>query len=540
MSGYTAHVDTFVRENLPPPELWPELRFDRPGLIYPERLNCASALLESWVRSGQGGRTLFRTPHETWTYAGLDAEANRIARVLREDLGVVPGNRVLLFSTNSPRAVACWFAIVKAGAVVCAAMPLLRRRELAEIIDKGRIQVALCDERLVEEMEEARAHAPGCRRVCTFDGSGREGGGAELERLACGKADHFRTVETASDDPVLIAFTSGTTGKPKGTVHFHRDVLAICDCFPPHALRAGAEDVFIGSPPLAFTFGLGGLVLFPMRVGASAVLLERARPPDLLEAIGRFAATVCFTAPAAYRKMLNDMTADGPGSLSRCVSAGETLPLPIFRAWEEATGIRIIDGIGATEMLHIFISSPVEQIRPGATGKPVPGYEARIVDADMAPLPPGEMGHLAVKGPTGCRYLADSRQGSYVRDGWNMTGDIFTADEDGYFWFQSRADDLIVASGYNIAGLEVEEVLLDHPAVAECAVVGARDEAGATIVKAFVVPASGYPGGEDRARELQDHVKAHLAPYKYPRAVAFVDALPRTETGKVQRFKLRE
>jgi 2-aminobenzoate-CoA ligase len=540
MPAYTAHLDTFARDNLPPRELWPEFSFDLPELQYPERLNCATELLDRMVERGLGDNPVFYTPNERWTYRELLERANRIARVLCDDFGLVPGNRVLLRAANNPMLVACWFAVIKAGGIVVTTMPLLRTRELAVILEKARIGLALCDERLAEELEQARTHAPVCERVCCFNGSGQPGAAAELEARMRRAAPEFDNVDTSSDDTALIAFTSGTTGRPKGTMHFHRDVMAICDCFPRSTLKPTADDVFVGSPPVGFTFGLGGVVTFPMRIGASAVLLEAAPPDVLLQAIEEFRASVCFTSPTAYRMMLDKAVGFDLSSLKKCVSAGEPLPLPTFEAWQQRTGLYIIDGIGATEMLHIFISAAEDGIRPGATGRPIPGYRAMVVDDDMRPLPPGEIGRLAVRGPTGCRYLADERQSEYVRGGWNITGDAYTVDEDGYYWFQARTDDMIISAGYNIAGPEVEEALLEHDAVAECAVVGATDPVRGQIVKAFVVPRPGIDRSDVLGKELQEFVKRRIAAYKYPRAIEFLDALPRTETGKVQRFRLRQ
>ncbi|MCH8809441.1 MAG: AMP-binding protein [Proteobacteria bacterium] len=539
MSDFTAHLDTFARDNLPPDDQWPAFNLDLPELDYPARMNCATELLDKMVATGHGERPLFYTTSETWSYGDLLAQANRIARVLVEDLSLAPGNRVLIRAANNPMFMACWFAVAKAGGIVVATMPLLRAKELGAIVDKAQIGLALCDERLAEEMEAAVALAPVCERVCYFNGSGAPGAGAELEHRMAEKPTDFANLETAAEDIVLIAFTSGTTGKPKGTMHFHRDVMAICDCFPRSVLKPSAEDIFIGSPPLAFTFGLGGLVTFPMRVGAATVLLEAAPPPKLIESIERFKATICVTAPTAYRAMVDQARHYDLTSLRQCVAAGEHLPLPTFEAWRDATGIEIINGIGTTEMLHIFISAAGADIRPGATGKPIPGYEAMVVDEAMNPLPPGEVGRLAVRGPTGCRYLADERQTSYVVDGWNLTGDAYKTDADGYFWFQARTDDMIVSAGYNISGPEVEEALMAHDLVRDCAVVAAPDEERGSIVKAFVILGPGNPGTPALVEALQNFVKQTIAPYKYPRAVVFVDSLPRTETGKVQRFKLR-
>jgi 2-aminobenzoate-CoA ligase len=442
--------------------------------------------------------------------------------------------------------VACWFAVLKAGGVVVCTMPLLRTREISYILRKARVSIALTDARVAEELEraaaaaaaqDARAPTHGPLRILRFGEDMPNG----LEARARARPDHFDDVATAADDVALIAFTSGTTGTAKGTMHFHRDVLAIADTFSRHVLRPEPDDLFCGSPPLAFTFGLGGLVIFPARVGAAALLLEQASPPLLLEGIRGFGATISFTAPTAYRAMTEQAAHGGVGRLRKCVSAGETLPRPTFEAWERATGIRIIDGIGATEMLHIFISAAGDDIRPGSTGRCVPGYRARIIDDDGREVPDGTIGRLAVRGPTGCRYLDDvERQRAYVQDGWNVTGDAYVRDDDGYFWYQARTDDMIISGGYNIAGPEVENVLLEHPFVKECAVIGMPDEARGHVVKAVVVLRDGVPAAADTAKTLQEYVKAELAPYKYPRLVEFADALPRTETGKLQRFKLRE
>jgi 2-aminobenzoate-CoA ligase len=533
----SAHVDTFARDHLPRVDLLPEFRFDRPELQFPPQINCATELLDRWVTQGEGGRRCVQGGAVGWSYADLCARANRIARVLVEDMGLVPGNRVLLRGCNSPMLAACWFAVVKAGGIVVATMPLLRAKELTDIATKARISHVLCEARLAAELVQALPHCPGLTDIRYYAG---DGSGDDLDALAAPKPDDFANVATAADDPCLIAFTSGTTGTPKATIHFHRDVMAACACWPRHVLRASPDDVFIGSPPLAFTFGLGGLLLFPLAIGASTVLLEKATPDALLAAIARERATVCFTAPTSYRAMAAHAAEHDLSSLRKCVSAAEPLPAATRQLWKEATGIDIIDGIGSTELLHIFISHADTEAKPGATGKPVPGYTACVVDAQLQPLPPGQVGRLAVKGPTGCRYLADDRQREYVQGGWNLTGDTYLVDADGWFVFQARSDDMIISSGYNIAGPEVESALLRHPAVAECGVVGVADPQRGQIVKAFVVLGPGHHGSQTMAEELQEFVKRTIAPYKYPRAIEFRDALPRTETGKLQRFRLRE
>jgi 2-aminobenzoate-CoA ligase len=532
----SAHVDTFARDNLPPRAQWPDFLFGLPELNYPDRINCAVELLDRRIEAGDGDRPCLISPSENLSYAQLAERVNRIANVLTRDLGLLPGHRVLLRGPNSPMMVATYLAVIKAGGVVVATMPLLRAKEIAYPITKAKIRLALCDHRLAEEMEKARPLAGELERVVYWGSSAPDA----LEALMAKPGyEHFTACDTANDDVCLIAFTSGTTGEPKGTMHFHRDMLATCDSYGRHVLRAQATDRFMGSPPLAFTFGLGGLVLFPLHVGAATILLERAGPDDLLAAAAQFGATVCFTAPTAYRAMLAKLAEHDISSLRKCVSAGETLPQATFDAWHTATGIKILDGIGATEMLHIFIGSPEDEIRPGATGRPVPGYEARVVDAEGNEVAPNTLGRLAVRGPTGCRYLADKRQGVYVRDGWNITGDTYLMDADGYFWYQARSDDMIVSAGYNIAGPEVETALLTHPAVAECGVVGAADAERGQIVKAYIVLHPGHAGDAALTKLLQDYVKANIAPYKYPRAIEYVTALPRTQTGKLQRFELR-
>ncbi|WIT10501.1 AMP-binding protein [Paucibacter sediminis] len=535
--SYTAHVDTFARDNLPPADQWPELIFDGPGLQFPARLNCATELLDRWVeREGQGERLCMQAPGLRWSYADLQAQANRIAHVLVQDLGVQPGNRVLLRGANTPMLAACWFAIMKVGAIAVATMPLLRAKELAQVIDKAQVSHALCDARLAEELNLAQAQCADLKSVAHYMSDAADG----IEARAAAKPASFLNVDTAADDCCIIAFTSGTTGQPKGTMHFHRDVMAICACWPPHVLKPVAADIFIGSPPLAFTFGLGGLVLFPMSVGASTVLLEKAAPDALLAAIAQYRATVCFTAPTAYRAMAAQVKQHDLSSLRKCVSAGEALPAATRKLWKDSTGIEMIDGIGATELLHIFISHTEEQARPGATGKPVPGYQACVMSDEGQVLPAGQVGKLAVKGPTGCRYLADERQRGYVMKGWNLTGDAYLIDADGYFVYQARTDDMIISGGYNIAGPEVEAALLAHPAVAECGVIGVADEERGQIVKAFVVLRPGHAEDGAMVKTLQDFVKATVAPYKYPRAIEFRASLPRTETGKLQRFKLKQ
>ncbi len=538
----TAHIDTFACDHLPPVEQQPEFLFELPELQFPSQLNCASELLDRWVAAGQGDRLCLRAPGGLrWTYADLQQRANRIANLLVNEMGLVPGNRVLLRAPNNPMLVACWFAVVKAGAIAVATMPLLRAKELAQIIDKGQVTHALCDRNLAEELRAAMRDRPLLSQARFFNDASDAG----LEAAMARHADTFANVATAADDTCMFAFTSGTTGQPKATMHFHRDVMAACACWPRHVLRPRADDVFLGSPPLAFTFGLGGLVLFPMSVGASAVLLEKAAPLALLEAIPAYGVTVLVTAPTSYRAMVEParalrLAAPQGGPLRQCVSAGEVLPAATRALWKGATGIELIDGIGATEMLHIFISADEAHARPGATGTVVPGYRACVMDDAGQPVPVGTVGKLAVKGPTGCRYLADARQAHYVKDGWNYTGDAYLMDADGYFHYQARTDDMIISAGYNIGAPEVEEALMQHPAVAECAVVGVADEERGQIVKAFVVLRAGHEANEALARALQDFVKQAIAPYKYPRAIEFRGQLPRTETGKLQRFRLRE
>jgi 2-aminobenzoate-CoA ligase len=540
----SAHVDPFAARNLPPRTLWPVMDYATvPELAaYPARLNAAVALLDDRVAAGDGARPCIHVNRRTLTYAALKDVADRVARVLVEDYGLQPGNRVLLRAPNNAMLVACWFAVLKAGGICVATMPLLRARELAALIDKAEIALALCDVRLAQELESASARAPRLARIGYFTATGEAAdGAADLDRRMAKKLGGFANVATAADDVALIAFTSGTTGTPKGTMHCHRDVLAVCDCFPRSTLGARADDVVCGSPPLAFTFGLGALTLFPMRFGAATVLLEQISPDLLLETIRDYRVTACYTAPTGYRAMADLVGKYDLASLATCVSAGEHLPKPTAELWHQATGIKIIDGIGATELLHIFISAAGDAVRFGATGRAIPGYQAKIVDEAGRPVRDGEAGRLAVRGPTGCRYLADpERQKAYVQNGWNLTGDVYRRDEAGYYWYQARADDMIISAGYNIAGPEIESVLLEHPTVRECAVVASPDAQRGHIAKAFVVLRDPRDANPDTVRMLQDFVKAEIAPYKYPRAVEFLDALPRTETGKLQRFRLRE
>ena len=534
--GRSAHTDTFTRDNLPPSQQWPLIPLE--NFDYPEHLNAAVELTDRMVARGFGDHVALIGNGRRRTYKELSDWTNRIARALIEDFGVKPGNRILVRAANNPAMVACWLAATKAGAVVVNTMPMLRAGELAKIVDKAEVGLALCDTRLMDEIATCAKTSKFLKQVVGFDGTANHD--AELDRIALSKAVTFDAVQTGRDDVALLGFTSGTTGEPKATMHFHRDLLIIADGYAKEILGVTPDDVFVGSPPLAFTFGLGGLAVFPLRFGATATLLENASPANMIEIIETYKATISFTAPTAYRAMLAAMDQGANlSSLRAAVSAGETLPAPVFKEWIAKTGKPILDGIGSTEMLHIFISNRFGDAAPACTGKPVTGYEAKIVDDDMKEKPHGEVGKLAVRGPTGCRYLADRRQGNYVRDGWNLTGDAFTQDENGYFHFAARTDDMIISAGYNIAGPEVEAALLAHPDVKECAVIGAPDEGRGQIVEAHVVLKEGVIAGVDTVKRLQDHVKATIAPFKYPRSVKFTEALPKTQTGKIQRFRLR-
>jgi 2-aminobenzoate-CoA ligase len=536
--GPTAHVDTFARDRLPPFEQWPDLLLDRPEFQYPEYLNVGVELTDRMVERGFGDHDALIGNGRRRTYKELADWTNRLAHALVEDFGVRPGNRVLIRSGNNPAMVAAWLAVTKVGAVAVNTMPLLRAGELNTIVDKAEIAFALCDNRMADELVAVARGSRVLRSVIGFDGTSNHD--AELDRAALNKPVRFDAVRTGRDDVALLGFTSGTTGQPKATVHFHRDLLIIADGYAKEVLRVTPEDVFVGSPPLAFTFGLGGLAIFPLRFGATATLLENASPANMIEIIETYKATISFTSPTAYRAMMAAMDEGADlSSLRMAIAAGETLPAPAFEEWTRRTGKPILDGIGTTELLHIFISNRVGDAAPGATGRPVTGYEARVVDDDLNQVPDDTIGHLAVRGPTGCRYLADDRQRAYVRGGWNLTGDDFRRDRHGVFHFVARADDMIISSGYNIAGPEVEAALLTHPDVAECAVVGAPDEERGQIVQAHVVLKPGVEADDACAKRLQDHVKATIAPYKYPRSVKFLGALPRTQTGKIQRFKLK-
>ena len=537
MLGPTAHVDTFARDHLPPAGQWPDFLLDR--FAYPDHVNAGYELSDALVAKGMGDRTALVGNGRRRTYKELADWSNRIAHVLVEDFGLQPGQRVLVRSANNPAMVAVWLAVTKAGGVAVNTMPMLRAMELQAIVDIAEIGLALCDTRLMDELVACAKDSRFLKKVIGFDGTANHD--AELDRLALEKSVHFDAVPTGRDDVALLGFTSGTTGKPKATMHFHRDLLIVADGYAKEVLQVTPDDVFVGSPPLAFTFGLGGLAVFPLRFGACAVLLENATPPNLIEIIQKHKATVCFTAPTAYRVMLRAMDEGADlSSLRAAVSAGETLPAPVYEEWLAKTGKPMLDGIGSTEMLHIFITNRFGDSHAGVTGKPVAGYEAKVVDDQGHEVPRGTMGRLAVRGPTGCRYLNDERQKKYVEGGWNITGDTFIQDEAGYFRFAARNDDMIISAGYNIAGPEVEAALLRHPSVKECAVVSEPDaERGAIVVAHVVLGESDLPS-EAMVRTLQDHVKATIAPYKYPRKVIFAKELPKTATGKIQRFRLRD
>jgi 2-aminobenzoate-CoA ligase len=533
----SAHADTFARDNLPAFDQWPDLVLD--GFDYPEKLNAAVELTDRMVAQGFGDHEALIGNGRRRTYKELADWTNRLAHALVEDYGVKPGNRVLIRSANNPAMVACWLAATKAGAVVVNTMPMLRAGELSKIVDKAEVSLALCDTRMMDEIVACAKDSKFLKKVIGFDGTANHD--AELDRVALGKPVRFDPVETSQDDVALLGFTSGTTGEPKATMHFHRDLMIIADGYARQVLGVTPDDIFVGSPPLAFTFGLGGLAVFPLRFGATATLLETASPPNMIEIIETYKATICFTAPTAYRAMLRAMDEGADlSSLRVAVSAGETLPGPVFDEWKAKTGKEMLDGIGSTELLHIFISNRFGAAAPAQTGTPVSGYQAMVVDDQMNEVPRGTIGKLAVKGPTGCRYLNDKRQANYVRDGWNLTGDSFIQDDAGIFHFAARSDDMIISAGYNIAGPEVEAALLAHDEVAECAVIGVADEERGQIVQAHVVLTSGVTGDAACIKRLQDHVKQAIAPYKYPRSIIFTTGLPKTQTGKIQRFRLRE
>jgi 2-aminobenzoate-CoA ligase len=530
--------DRFVHDRLPPRAQWPRLLYNRPELQLSDQLNLVAELLDKAETKGWGGRPALRSSRLTLSYAEVRQQVDRICRVLTEDLGLVPGNRVLLRGGNSIDLALAWLAVVKSGLIAVATMPLLRARELCDIIDKSQPTVALCDIKLLDELELARKERPVLATVVPFNTADEPG---SLAVRSARKSGDFPPCPTAADDIAMLAFTSGTTGKPKAAVHTHRDVLASCETWPRHVLRATPEDIVVGSPPLAFTFGLGGLLVFPLWAGASVYFPDVPYTPEaMVRMINETGATICYTAPTFYRQMAPFAREQGVGKLRICVSAGEGLPDATRQLWKQASGIEMTDGIGATEMFHIFISAAPADVRPGAIGKVVPGYIAKVVDEDGNEVPRGTVGKIAVIGPTGCKYLDDPRQANYVKEGWNYPGDAFTQDEDGYFFYQARADDMIITSGYNVGGPEVEDALLRHPAVAECGVIGKPDDARGMIVKAFCVLKPGHAGDAEMVKTLQNHVKATIAPFKYPREIEFVAALPRTETGKLQRFKLRQ
>ncbi|MGQ2980640.1 MAG: benzoate-CoA ligase family protein [Polaromonas sp.] len=533
----SVQTDRFVHNRLPPADQWPQMRYDLPELLIADQANMVDVLFDRIEQQGLSGRPFLRSDRITLSYADAHERVKRIAQVLTDDLQLVPGNRVLLRGGNTIGVALAWLGVVKAGLIAVATMPLLRAKELGEVITKSQATVALCDAGLLAELQAAQGLNPVLAHIVPFN-TNEEG---SLAVLAAAKDGHFAPCRTSADDIAMMAFTSGTTGTPKAPVHTHRDVLAACEAWPRHVLKATPDDIVMGSPPLAFTFGLGGMLIFPMWAGASVYYPSIAYTPEaMVKLINEVGATICYTAPTFYRQMAAFAKQHGVPSLRTCVSAGEGLPDATRQLWKEATGIEMTDGIGATEMFHIFISAAPDQVRRGAIGKVVPGYTARVVDDDGQEVPRGTVGKLAVIGPTGCRYLDDARQTSYVRDGWNYPGDAFLQDEDGYFFYQARADDMIITSGYNVGGPEVEDALLKHPAVAECGVIGVPDDERGMVVKAFVVLKPGHAPDPAMSKALQDHVKATLAPFKYPRQVAFVDSLPRTETGKLQRFRLRQ
>ena len=539
----TAYDDTFAADRLPPKHLLPDFDFSAtPELsAYPDNMNVATELLDNAINQGFKNNNVVHLGDVSWTYSELLDRANRIAEVLTEDCGLITGNRVLLRAPNTPMLLATWFGVLKAGGICVTTMPMLRAREIQVSIDRANVSIALCDLDLAEEMEGALGLTSSIKHTLYFSSLGNGGKNATLENLCAKKTGKYININTAADDIALIAFTSGTTGQPKGAMHFHRDVIATADTCGRYIAKLEPDDIVTGTPPMAFTFGLGGIAIFPMRFGASSRFLESPLPEKILETIEKYKVTQIYTAPTAYRAMADLVQDYDISSLRQGVSAGETLPKATWEAFKKATGIRLIDGLGSTEMFHIFVSAPPDEMEAGYTGKAIPGYRARVVDDSGNEVPPGTPGQLAVQGPTGCKYIDDpERQAIYVRDGWNFPGDIYEMNENGYFKYIARADDMIISSGYNISGPEVEGVLLEHEAVAECAVVASPDPDRGNIVKAFVVAREGFNCDAGLVKMLQDFVKTEIAPYKYPRSIIFVDELPKTQTGKLQRFRLRE
>jgi 2-aminobenzoate-CoA ligase len=537
---YTAHVDKFVCDNIAPKNQWPEFLIDHSLRKYSKRLNCVYELLDRHVEEGRGRRAALQHSSGVVTYSQLLDRSNRVAEVLVSEFGLIPGNRVLLHGFNNPLTVAAWLGILKAGGVVVATMPMLRSQELLKVMDRAKVNIVLSDDCLLNEVEKAVADNVSCEHLCSFNTTGVEGKQSSLEVLMASRTGKFDNIEASWDDAAIIAFTSGTTGQPKGCIHSHKNILAISDSYARTILNPTVNDVFLGSAPLAFTFGLGASLIFPLRAGASSVLVEKSSPETFLEAISQYKVTVTFTAPTAYQRMLERTPKPNLPSLRLCVSAGEPLPTSTWHAWHKVTGIRICDGIGSTEMLHIFISSLGLDIRPGFLGKAIAPYQAKIVDSNMENVGYGEIGHLAVRGPTGCRYLADKRQQEYVKEGWNLTGDLCQMDRDGYISYQSRADDLIVSSGYKISGIEVESVLLEEPIVEECAVIGVPSRKRGHDIKAFIVIREIGSNSTQLIENLKAFVRRRLATYKCPHSIEFVSSLPKTQTGKLKRYVLRK
>ena len=540
-SAPSVQTDRFVLDRLPPADQRAVMRYELPELRIQAQANLVDVLLNNIAARGLSNRPFLRSDKLVLTYAEAENRINRVAQVLTEEFGLLPGNRVLLRGGNSIGMALAWLGAVKAGLIAVATMPLLRAKELGEIVEKSQVTLALCDASLLEELKLAQTQSGTLKHLIAFNLQGASDKKADsLDDLCALKSGQFASCPTSADDIAMMAFTSGTTGTPKAAVHSHRDVLAACEAWPRHILRATPEDIIVGSPPLAFTFGLGGMLLFPMRAGASVYFPSIAYTPEaMVRLMNDVKATICYTAPTFYRQMAAFAKQLGMPTLRICVSAGEALPDATRQLWKDASGIDMIDGIGATEMFHIFISTVPGDVRRGAIGKVVPGYTARVVDDNGEEVARGTIGRLAVQGPTGCKYLDDARQARYVVNGWNYPGDAFLQDADGYFFYQARDDDMIITSGYNVGGPEVEDALLKHAAVAECGVIGLPDEERGMIVKAIVVLKPGHDGNACLVKALQDHVKATLAPFKYPRKIEFIEKLPRTETGKLQRFKLR-
>jgi benzoate-CoA ligase len=512
-----------------------------PEIVIPDRFNATAYFVDRIVEEGHGARTAILCGDQAISYQEVLAEVNRAGNALLE-LGVEIENRVALLLLDCPEFAYAFFGAIKIGAVPVPINTLLKPQDYGYLLRDSRARALIVSAELLSSVESILPTLERMRHVVVVGEAARY---ASFAQLLQRQAADLEAADTCKDDVAFWLYTSGTTGMSRAAVHLQHDMVYCSRLYADSILNIGPEDRTFSIAKLYFAYGLGNALYCPFAVGASTVFFPgRPMPEAVFTTVKRYRPTLFFGVPTAYAAMLHaaEQGAEADFSSVRlCVSAGEPLPAGLYRRWLDRFGVEILDGIGSTEVLHIFLSNRPGSVRPGSSGLPVPGYEAQIVDDDGATVGPGEIGNLMVRGDSTCAYYWNKHDASrrQIAGEWIRTGDKYHTDEDGYFWYDGRSDDMLKAGGIWVSPTEVEGVIVEHPAVLECAVVGAEDEERLVKPKAYVVLKDGAQAADGLVLEIQELVKGRLAPYKYPRWIEFVDDLPKTATGKIQRYKLR-